>query len=287
MEPALRELDSPHYLVTEEDTLEGIAITTGVKVSPASCSQQEESFEEQRDLSVFQKSLNLSTGEPSIPPTALNRLEEAKIPENTSSGSLGEPEIDIELELETQQCQLNSVPDLNGTAESVPREENLEVEGGTSKILSSHRMVLVQSYLPIINQFEPWTLLYSLYEHGADITTFYNRVAGYQRTVIVVKTELGEVFGGYASSEWKVSQAFDGTGQSFLFKYSKFILYIHKSNSLPSSSSISHETNLFKIIDKARVACNISDGHRRMITSCDVAQTKSPWAVGVMALASC
>ena len=81
-------------------------------------------------------------------------------------------------------------------------------------------MILLNAYLPVLHQCESWSLLYSLYEHGADFGTFYNRVEGYQKTIITVLTDANEVFGGYATGEWRVNpHTFGGTGQSFLFKF--------------------------------------------------------------------
>lgn len=90
----------------------------------------------------------------------------------------------------------------------------------SSRILNSKKLTLLNAYLPVLHQCESWTLLYSLYEHGADFGTFYNRVEGYQKTIIVVQADTNEIFGGYATGEWKVNPlTFGGTGQSFLFKF--------------------------------------------------------------------
>ena len=61
------------------------------------------------------------------------------------------------------------------------------IEGGECQILNEKKMTLVHAYLPVLHQCEPWVLLYSLYEHGADFGTFYNKVEGYQKTLIVVR----------------------------------------------------------------------------------------------------
>ena len=90
----------------------------------------------------------------------------------------------------------------------------------SSQMLNSKKLTLLNAYLPVLHQCESWTLLYSLYEHGADFGTFYNRVEGYQKTIIVVQTDSNEIFGGYATGEWKINPlTFGGTGQSFLFKF--------------------------------------------------------------------
>ena len=90
-----------------------------------------------------------------------------------------------------------------------------------SEILSYKMLILLQAYLPILYQNEPWTLLYSLRNHGSDFSSFYNKVNGYQKSIIVVETEQGEIFGGFASTEWKIFHTFLGNGQSFIFKFCK------------------------------------------------------------------
>ena len=90
-----------------------------------------------------------------------------------------------------------------------------------SQILNPKKLTLINAYLPVLHQCESWTLLYSLYEHGADFGTFYHRIEGYQKTIIVVQTDTNEIFGGYATGEWRINpHNFGGTGQSFLFKFS-------------------------------------------------------------------
>jgi hypothetical protein len=46
--------------------------------------------------------------------------------------------------------------------------------------------------------------VFSSNDHGTSLLTFYNRVEGYEPTLLIVKTTQGEVFGAYCSTAWNV-----------------------------------------------------------------------------------
>jgi hypothetical protein len=53
---------------------------------------------------------------------------------------------------------------------------------------------------------EPFLLVavFSSNEHGTSLSTFYNRVEGYEPTFLIMRTTGGEVFGAYCSTAWSV-----------------------------------------------------------------------------------
>jgi hypothetical protein len=53
---------------------------------------------------------------------------------------------------------------------------------------------------------EPFLLVavFSSNEHGTSLSTFYNRVEGYEPTLLIMRTTGGEVFGAYCSTAWSV-----------------------------------------------------------------------------------
>jgi len=86
-------------------------------------------------------------------------------------------------------------------------------------ILSPARAALLQASLPAYLQLQPWRLLYSLYDHGSDISQFYSHCRGRRCSVLLVQTTAGDTFGGLASHEWHISQAYYGSGSCALFKF--------------------------------------------------------------------
>eukprot|EP00602_Paraphysomonas_sp_CaronLab_P010849 CAMPEP_0185029626 /NCGR_PEP_ID=MMETSP1103-20130426/16032_1 /TAXON_ID=36769 /ORGANISM="Paraphysomonas bandaiensis, Strain Caron Lab Isolate" /LENGTH=365 /DNA_ID=CAMNT_0027564437 /DNA_START=105 /DNA_END=1199 /DNA_ORIENTATION=+ len=88
---------------------------------------------------------------------------------------------------------------------------------GDGAILRPALTGALAKHVPITLQADKWILLYSVLNDGADLTSFYGKTAGNMYTILVVETMSGEVFGGFASASWHVSQSFYGTGESFIF----------------------------------------------------------------------
>ncbi len=86
-------------------------------------------------------------------------------------------------------------------------------------LLSKGRAVMLRSHLPLYLQMEPWRLLYSLYDHGSDMSQFFRRAAGYRITLLFVQTSCGSVFGGLASDEWRPRNSYYGSGTCFLYRF--------------------------------------------------------------------
>jgi len=99
-----------------------------------------------------------------------------------------------------------------------------------SELLSKEQLLAIWDELPErIISVKP-TLAYSSNEHGVSLTTFFNRVDKYEPTILVIRTSEMEVFGAYCSTSWAqrnqkddkgMRQRYFGTGETFLFKFSK------------------------------------------------------------------
>lgn len=89
-----------------------------------------------------------------------------------------------------------------------------------SSILRQCDVDALTRHLPVSLRNDSWKLLYSIVTHGSDFGSFYSEASGWKHTLLVVMTNSGEVFGGFASEAWKTQRThmFYGTGESFLFK---------------------------------------------------------------------
>lgn len=91
---------------------------------------------------------------------------------------------------------------------------------GESELLKDRTAIqVIDDELPPSLRGESWQLLYSLVRDGQSFSTFLSSVKNKGPTIVVVKSEYGDVFGGYASQSWAVKRrGFFGTGECFLFR---------------------------------------------------------------------
>ncbi|KAJ7316135.1 hypothetical protein JRQ81_002297 [Phrynocephalus forsythii] len=92
-----------------------------------------------------------------------------------------------------------------------------------STIVSTQEMRIVWSWIPErFSLFSP-VLLFSTSEDGYSLQRFYSCCEGYEPTVLLLKTSLGEVCGAFLSSDWNErkknggASSFFGTGECFVF----------------------------------------------------------------------
>ena len=81
--------------------------------------------------------------------------------------------------------------------------------------------LMLRLYLPEVMQIQAYKLVYSLYNHGTDLATFYKGARGHDYSLILVETLNGSVFGGFCSREWKPVGSYFGTGESFIFSFDR------------------------------------------------------------------
>jgi hypothetical protein len=91
---------------------------------------------------------------------------------------------------------------------------------GHSHILTPEHVAFIDHSLPITTQLCRWCLLYSSESHGSSLHTLIILAKNQSPTLIVVKDDLGNVFGGYGSDEWHKSTQYFGNGETFLFSFS-------------------------------------------------------------------
>jgi hypothetical protein len=101
-------------------------------------------------------------------------------------------------------------------------EEHTEIP----PILNSNQMksLIASGALPPSLDYCKWQRIYSLSRDGDSFDTFLRNVEGRDRNVLVVKTTLGQIFGGYADTRWEargVFHEFYGTGQTCLFRFTQ------------------------------------------------------------------
>jgi len=116
----------------------------------------------------------------------------------------------------------------------LPRKEKIEIQRVRSCELLSLKARLVEksellkdsvcvavidNELPPSIRGETWGLRYSLVRDGQSFSTFLSSVARCGPSIVVVQSEHGDIFGGYASQSWRVRRrGFFGTGECFLFR---------------------------------------------------------------------
>ncbi|ORX51876.1 TLD-domain-containing protein [Hesseltinella vesiculosa] len=79
----------------------------------------------------------------------------------------------------------------------------------------------IRAWLPRrFGQLSNWTLLYSLDQHGASLSTLYQLLSQKQPCIFVFQDEFDCVFGAFVSEPIHPSNSFYGSGESFLWKAS-------------------------------------------------------------------
>lgn len=99
----------------------------------------------------------------------------------------------------------------------VEEEQNIELN---PPILSVKQMKCIQRKgLPASVSLMTWHRIYSLQRDGDCFKTMFQKVSKYQHSMIVIKTEMGDILGGYADSPWanQGRSQFFGGGLAFLF----------------------------------------------------------------------
>jgi len=115
-----------------------------------------------------------------------------------------------------------------------------------------------------------WKRLYSLSRDGDSFETFLRMVGDHDRTVLVVKTTAGRLFGGYAETRWEArhknrqADGFYGSAQACLFRFPHCggnVDLVHEETSSAALSSSDDEVVIYKWT-----------GANRYIQLCDAAK---------------
>lgn len=86
-------------------------------------------------------------------------------------------------------------------------------------VLTLEQVAYLDHVLPLTCQLCRWSLLYSTEAHGSSLDTLLLLAKGQSPSLLVVKDEKGNVFGGFASDEWHRAAQYYGNGESFLFSF--------------------------------------------------------------------
>ncbi|XP_043194236.1 GTPase-activating protein skywalker-like isoform X2 [Amphibalanus amphitrite] len=110
-------------------------------------------------------------------------------------------------------------------------------------------------------------LIYTTDEHGFSLKTFYQKVATFEPTVLLLRTTEGAVFGAYCSVTWNMRnetqedgtrQRYFGTGETFLFtlrpqlKVYPWVGKVRQAED-PELAGLSHSEQLFMAADNTMV----------------------------------
>ena len=90
-----------------------------------------------------------------------------------------------------------------------------------SDILSTNQLKELHSRLPSYHQYSNLYRIFTISVDGSLLKTLYDKCEGQNNSVLVVKDDEGNIFGGYASEEYKPNSKFCGTGECFLFTFYK------------------------------------------------------------------
>ena len=90
-----------------------------------------------------------------------------------------------------------------------------------SEIFNSIQLKELHSKLPYYHQYTNLRRVFSISVDGCALRSFYDKCEGVSNSILVIKDEDGNIFGGYASEVWQPKVTFFGTGECFLFSYFK------------------------------------------------------------------
>lgn len=102
---------------------------------------------------------------------------------------------------------------------TVSQLPDVQLVGGSSRILRPTDMLNIRRGLPIRFRLASWQLLFQLSRDGKSYTTFYMNTQRYSPVILLVKTDAGEKLGAYISNGLKLSRRFYGGGETFVFSF--------------------------------------------------------------------
>ena len=96
---------------------------------------------------------------------------------------------------------------------------DIDLMGGTSRILGFSDVSRIRSGLPIRFKYASWLLLFQLSRDGKSYTTFYDKTQRHEPLVLVIRTADGDKLGAYVSNGLKMSRRYYGSGETFVFHF--------------------------------------------------------------------
>ena len=90
-----------------------------------------------------------------------------------------------------------------------------------SDILNSYQLKELYEFLPDSHQYSDLYRVFSITIDGSSLRTFYEKCQDINNSILVLKDDEGNIFGGYASEKFEPIHNFMGTGECFLFSFYK------------------------------------------------------------------
>ena len=90
-----------------------------------------------------------------------------------------------------------------------------------SEIFTSIQLKELHSKLPYYHQYTNLRRAFTISVDGCALRSFYDKCEGVVNSILAIKDEDGNIFGGYASEVWQPKFTFYGTGECFLFSFFK------------------------------------------------------------------
>ena len=90
-----------------------------------------------------------------------------------------------------------------------------------SEIFSNAQLKEIHTNLPYFHQYVSLYRLFSLSADGSALKSLYKKCEGIKNSILVIKDDEGNIFGGYASDVFYPSSTFCGSPDSFLFTFYK------------------------------------------------------------------
>jgi len=90
---------------------------------------------------------------------------------------------------------------------------------GHSEILTKDMLLQLGNKIPPLLLMRQWEIVFRISSDGVSLRTFFNKVANYNPTIIVVQDSKKNVFGALVTEKWRTSPRFYGTGETFLFTF--------------------------------------------------------------------
>uniref|UniRef100_A0A6Q2WT64 Nuclear receptor coactivator 7-like n=1 Tax=Esox lucius TaxID=8010 RepID=A0A6Q2WT64_ESOLU len=101
-----------------------------------------------------------------------------------------------------------------------PLGDLLPMLSDPSALLQDTHIEKLACRLPARVQGYPWRLAYSTLEHGTSLKTMYRSLLEVDSPVLLVIKDMGnQLFGGYSTHPFRVSEHCYGTGETFLFSF--------------------------------------------------------------------
>lgn len=111
--------------------------------------------------------------------------------------------------------------------------------------------------LPAVYAASDLRLLYSLDIHGAELSTFYQKVADWSPVLLLIKDESGYLFGAFTSEPWRPRSNYFGGPRSVIFSISpRFHVY-----------RITNKNNFISLATRSYIAVGGGDNHALWLDS--------------------